>query len=451
MLSSQTNKAGLTVLVWLLFVCAFADAQDPVAPPVETNSTASSTSTTGVYSGRELYVPKPVTTDTQVEPVANSIANAFLRNSRQHIGFSVSLAESYSPNTAVSTAGKKESMVFTSLVPQIYLNVEKKRLAFRLTYGITYNRTKVGEAGLNRGSQNGNASITYTIPWRKSALTFSDNVNSSYYDLGSNFGLFSPGAYYRADLTPTAYLDRRRENRNNTSISWSYTPAKSLSFNTGVNYDIAQYSGLEKRPSMLTGSISMSYHITKWLYFNSQYSHHLNTVDPGFRGNTVEDLRVGGFSFKPGRGWVISTSGGVDSTKNTGRRYITGSGEASILKQSRHTSVQLSYHRGYSTVFPSSDVWAGDTANAYIVQSIAKRMSIHTNASYMRGSSVVKNSSLTTTYGGAGWDIVLQRSLVFSANYFYVSQRFGEFTDATLHRNTVALQLHYYLPGVGKQ
>src|SRR5689334_393686 len=58
---------------------------------------------TGVYSGREVFVPKVTDKDKDQEPTATSFADGFLRHTRQHIGGSVAVNESYTPNLPVSS------------------------------------------------------------------------------------------------------------------------------------------------------------------------------------------------------------------------------------------------------------------------------------------------------------------------------------------------------------
>src|SRR5262245_28252843 len=91
------RQAPLLLLIWLLAVSTAVSAQNsPTSPPQE-NAPKESTNSTGVYTGREIYVPK-VPEEKEPEPSARSFADGFLRNTRRHLGFSVTASESYSPN-----------------------------------------------------------------------------------------------------------------------------------------------------------------------------------------------------------------------------------------------------------------------------------------------------------------------------------------------------------------
>jgi hypothetical protein len=175
-------------------------------------------------------------------------------------------------------------------------------------------------------------------------------------------------------------------------------------------------------------------------------------------GNDIQSLQVGGLSVEPGRGWVVSFSGGIDSTRAAGTRRVVASGQAGISKTSRRTTVALAYHRGLFTVFPAAQVSYGDTANIHFVQSFSRRINLHADSSYIR-SSALTTSALTpsyvmnTVYGSTGLDVVIEKNLVFSSNFFLVSQNLGNasFPGSNLHRRTATIGINYYLPAVGSE
>src|SRR5262249_8590020 len=140
-------------------------------------------------------------------------------------------------------------------------------------------------------------------------------------------------------------------------------------------------------------------------------------------------------------------------TKSAGVRLMTGSAQASVSKTSGRTTVDLGYHRGYTTVFPLSNVWHGDTATVYVVQSLSRRMSIHANAAYFRGGALLGSALANSKYGGAGLDVVIQNNLVVSTNYFLTSQSLANVALAgtNLHRSTAMVGINYYLPSVARR
>src|SRR5206468_11322672 len=133
----------------------------------------------------------------------------FLRNTGQHVGFSVGVAQVYTPGVG-SLSGRTNDLTFTSIVPQAYTNVHKKNLEFRMIYGIVYKRYNGELSALNRVSQNGNLSFSYTASRRKTTWQVSNVMTSAYYDEGS----FLTSGFLNVavlGLTPQTYFDRRRE------------------------------------------------------------------------------------------------------------------------------------------------------------------------------------------------------------------------------------------------
>jgi hypothetical protein len=112
--------------------------------------------------------------------------------------------------------------------------------------------------------------------------------------------------------------------------------------------------------------------------------------------------------------------------------------------------VQFFYNRGFSSVFPIASVWSGDTAGATITHYLLRRVSVHANATYMRGSTLMTSYAGHTGYGSTGIDYLPQRNMVFSVSYMLVSQRIADpsFQQPSLHRNTVTASMTYYLPSL---
>ena len=135
----------MSVVALLLFVPWTAHAQSPTPPPAQNPPPASGQSNAGVY-GRDIFVPKEVEKK-EPESGATSFADGFLRNTRQHIGASVGVSETYSPN--VSTSGNRPRYISRPFSLRSSLISEKKAIDFRLNYGVAYERLKEGTAELN--------------------------------------------------------------------------------------------------------------------------------------------------------------------------------------------------------------------------------------------------------------------------------------------------------------
>src|SRR5262245_60832579 len=148
-------KTFSTTVAIVLVVSSTIHAQDSTLPATQDNP-APKESNTGVYTGREIFVPAtPV--QKEPEPAARTFSDGFLRKTGQHLGFSLGVSGVYSPDaseqgTALSTA---------AIAPELYLNFEKRKFALRLTYGAAKRYFK-GRSEMNAVSQNGTLSFGYT-------------------------------------------------------------------------------------------------------------------------------------------------------------------------------------------------------------------------------------------------------------------------------------------------
>src|SRR5262245_4599437 len=100
----------------------------------------SESSSSGLDTGREVFTPDKAE-QKQEDPAARAFSNGFLRNTRQHVGFSLGLSESYSHSHGLATSfGEANSVSYSSLAPQLYLNFQGRKLDLHLTYRASYNR-----------------------------------------------------------------------------------------------------------------------------------------------------------------------------------------------------------------------------------------------------------------------------------------------------------------------
>src|SRR5262245_13805498 len=187
MLLQSFRKSVMPTFVLALVVSLVAQAQNSPVSPTPADPAPKESPITGVYTGKEIFVPNG-SEEKEPEPPARSFADGFLRNTRQHMGFSLSVFELYTPDVRLSS-GETKDVSFTSILPQLYLNFEKKKLDFRLTYGAAYRRFNNGVNDLNnRVSHNGTAEFSYSLLARqKTTLQLSSALTSEYYDAASSF------------------------------------------------------------------------------------------------------------------------------------------------------------------------------------------------------------------------------------------------------------------------
>src|SRR5437879_5713329 len=95
----------LTMVALLLLTPRSMHAQTSITPSSRENSSLpTGRPDTGVYSGREIFVPKAEEKKTP-ESTATTFSDGFLRNTRHHIGFSFGAFESYTSNAIASPDG----------------------------------------------------------------------------------------------------------------------------------------------------------------------------------------------------------------------------------------------------------------------------------------------------------------------------------------------------------
>src|SRR5215831_5693174 len=92
-------------------------AQNSTAPAAQGSQATREESNPGVYSGREVFIPKPSEEKETDEGRASSFADGFLRNTRQHVGGSIGAFQSYTPDL-----GGGQAASITSIVPHLFFN-----------------------------------------------------------------------------------------------------------------------------------------------------------------------------------------------------------------------------------------------------------------------------------------------------------------------------------------
>jgi hypothetical protein len=448
------HLSGRHLALALLLLAPYRLSAQVKETPQDSSTTPKKADDPGIYSGTDVFIPKDAPKN-EPETPARSFSDGFLRDGRQHVGGSIALSQSYTPNLGLPDTGKT-SLDMTSIAPQAYVNFHKKKLEFRLNYGFTYQRWTEGGVVSSSPLQNGSASLSYNASHKKTTLQILNSVNSAYYNQGSMLGLYltTPLAYGANFNAAQTYPNNQRVSQAVTGATVTYSATKKTSFSTGINYTVVEYRGANSvRTNWLAGTVGASFRLNKWVFFNTNYTQNLYGTNYGQNTANTQHLQVGGLSFQPGRGWMLSASGGLDSTKANGARQLLASVQGGISKSSHRTTVGISYNRGFTQLFPTNTVWSADTATANIVYHLTSRVTVRSNASYMRGSTFISAGNAHSQYGAVGIDFLPQNNLVFSTNYFLVSQKINDpsFQQPELRRSTVSAAVTYYLPSIHRE
>jgi hypothetical protein len=110
----------------------------------------------------------------------------------------------------------------------------------------------------------------------------------------------------------------------------------------------------------------------------------------------------------------------------------------------------LVYHRGFSIAVGPEAPLNGHILSASFSQWLSQRVNLQISSGYNRGASLKDGSKLEYLSGNAELQIALQRHLMLSGQYSYVSQRGANlFSDEmVLNRYTVSAGLQFLFPAL---
>ena len=377
----------------------------------------------------------------------SSITKAFLDTMRTPVGFSMGFFELYAPNLLGSQGDS--SATYTMMRPRLFASTRTKRSEFQLDYSFGY-RQYNRHREVHSDEQSASLSYSYQLS-RNSFLRISDEFRSTFNDL-SFLSVSASPVLYQPSFTQALYLPRQRSTTNSVQSSLTYRAGKRSNVTLFTSYDLWHYGDATFGDSRgVQAGIRGDFQINKWLFLASSYSHYLNKLPGAFQATQIHRLQVGGFKFKPRRTVEFYVSGGVDSTRFRDRQRTTASYEAGISKQSGATLLSLVYHRGLSIAIGPDGTLNGHTVSASLSQWLSHRVNIQTTSAYTRGTSFSKGTRLDYLGSNAELEVVLQRHLLYSVQYSYVSQRGTGLpeTNLQLARYTVTTGFQLVLPSLG--
>ena len=375
-----------------------------------------------------------------------SITQAFLDTMRTPVGFSMGFFELYAPNLLGSQQDR--SATYTMMRPRLFASTRTKRSEFQFDYSFGY-RQYNRHREVHSDEHLARLSYSYQLS-SNSFLSISDDFRSALNDRSFIPSSASP-VLYQPSFAQGLYLPGLRSTTNSVMTSLTYRAGKRSNVTVFTSYDLWNYGAATFRHShgIQTG-IRGDRQLNKWLFLASSYSHYLNKV-PAFQTTNIHRLQVGGFKFKPRRTVELYVSGGVDSARFLNRQRTTASYEGGISKQSGATLFSLVYHRGYAIAIGPDGTLNGHVVSASLSQWLSRRVNIQATSAYTRGISLSKGTRLDYLGSNAQLDIVLQRHLLYSVQYSYISQR-GTGLPADqlqLVRYTVTTGFQLVLPSLG--
>ncbi len=379
-----------------------------------------------------------------------SIGDRFIATMHSPIGASLSFIELYTPDVS-ATAGKRSFVSYTMLRPEIFTHTVKKSYEFHFDYTFGYR-------GNNRHRQIRSSDHLVMLDLtrrlsRRAFLQFSDRFRSVFNDeavLPQSTSV-SPILYQPA-LAQELYTPNQRFSTNSLITSFSYQAGKRLNMSVFGSYDLWRYSlATFGEAQGFQAGVRGEYRMNKWLYFDSRYSHYLTKVDPRFLPSNIQRIQAGGLKFAPRRGVEFSVSGGVDSTRLEGIQRTTTALQGGISKTSGSTLISLVYYRGFSVAGGPGALLKSDTVNSEFTQWLSRRINLHLNSGYVKGASLVNGSALRYISGTAELEFMLQRHVMFSTQYTYLSQRGAKLglTSSLLNRYTLSAGFQFFFATTG--
>jgi hypothetical protein len=443
MIRSAPERGAIAAIV--LMICL---GGPPHLPAMNPQSIDNAVSRDGNDSGQEETDSRRTKDEARS---ARSIGDRFLATARTPVVASVSFLELYTPAFS-ATPGKHPFVGFTMVRPHIYAHTGTKKYDFQFDYTFGYR-------GNNRDLQLHSSDHSLKIDFvrrlsRHVSLQFSDLARSVFNDEAALPD--SPSAVlYQPGFAQELYVPRERLSSNSLLTSLNYQPGKKININIFGNYDFWRYSTTTfgKAQGFEVG-IRSDYRINKWLYLDSSYAHYLNRVDARFLPANIHRLQVGGLKFRPRRSVEFYISGGVDSTSFQGVQLTTGAVQGGISKNSGSTLLSLVYHRGLSVAGGPGTLLNSDTVTASFSQWLSRRVNVNFNAGYVRGASVTAGRSALRYISGTGEiGLLLQRHVMFSTQYAYISQRGTNLGSPTplLNRYTLSAGFQLFFAAIGNR
>jgi hypothetical protein len=346
----------------------------------------------------------------------------FLRNMRKSVGFSLGANGAYDSNAIVSSSGQAEALKSAWLTPSLFANFRRRhsQIVFNYTFQA---RAYSGFSQLNSSSHAATLNFTGALS-PKLSVGLGESFSSAF---NTNRTFLDPTVIGAYELNAAQDLDvpSQRVTRNSVTASASYTIGRRNSIGVFSNFDYWRYTdqNLGNPYDVLIG-VHSGFRINKWLYLDNSYSHYLNLGNNlvGAGDSQIHHLQVGGLRLERSRrGWEAYVSGGADVSTSGGAPVPVPSMQAGVSKNWKSGQFSVTYSRGFWTAVGPGTSLQGDTANLSFNQSF-RRMSLTIGSIYRRGTASGDSSvDFLSPTGQLGFAV--QRHLMLSANYFYVSQR----------------------------
>ncbi len=382
-------------------------------------------------------------------PVSHrTMTQAFLDTMRTPVGFSMGFFELYAPNLVVLPSDNRSAM-YTMARPRMFAATRGTRSQFQFDYSFGY-RQYNRRREVHSDEHTAIMSYSYQLS-PNTSLHISDDFRSARNDR-STLPTSSTPVLYQPNFAQALYLPGERFTNNSLMTGLTYRAGKRSNVTLFSSYDFWRYGGNSfGNAHGIQAGIRADFQMNKWFFLQSSYSHYLNKMPRTFQTTNIHRLQIGGFKFKLRRSVEVYVSGGADSTRFLDRQRNVLNYEGGISKQAGSTLISLVYHRGLSLEVGPQTTLDGHIVSGSLSQWLSRRVNINATAAYTRGTSLDKASRLNYLGANSELDVVLQRHLLYSVQYSYLSQRGTSLSSVNLHlaRYTVSTGFQLVLPSLG--
>jgi hypothetical protein len=376
---------------------------------------------------------RPEETQDEVDPrdvnvkrtpeAASSVTDRITRGSKNRFGLTAGAYEAYSTNL-YNTGLNDTGGAITFLSSQVFTNFGNRRTRFHADYGLgyrMYTTSDRSDAADHQGMLTLDTKLTNAVTW-----SLYNSVSSMRNDYISYMGPVVPGAG-----SPTSpdrvyvgeyVLQPQRTFHNNAATALAFQLGRSTMFKVTGGYQTVRYNlAREFNQNAFYGAAALSHRFSKWLSFSSSYTRYFAQSTRYFRDTQIQQLRVGELEFNLSRRWVARCAGGLEYAKYVST-HLTGGADASLTHTSEKNRFQLSYRRGFTTLFGLPGVFMMNTGSIWFVQSLSRIVSFELRGDYQRGTYYENSGNLDFYDAAAALQVGLRHDLVASLNLAYRKQ-----------------------------
>jgi hypothetical protein len=331
----------------------------------------------------------------------------------------------------------------------MYANFGRPKSQFHIDYTLGYQRDN-RQAGLSGTTHSGSLSWSRLLG-RRGGFSVTDTVVSAANDYGTSVPQSSYQILDPYLLTQEIFVDRQRVIRNVLATSIGHQIGRRTTVAAFAAHEFTRYQRADFRQShTVQVGVSLSHQLTRYMSIQTSYTTFVSKVNPLYRGASIQGLRALTFELRRKR-FRVSTSGGVQSARQSRSHNIVADAEASLWVGSQSTGFSLTYNHGLTSIIGIGSALETDSLNLSVRHRLSDRFFVGLSSYYMHhGTRSESKSGFQSLVAGASIQTALTTGLVLSFSHNYISQnaRHLAFDVPSRHRYASTATIHYLLPAL---